>query len=218
MTGKRLTGFIAVVGLGLGLAGSSAAAPITWAFEGEVGSTWAETPETLAELSSLGVEPGSSFYGQIVFESDTPDEVTDPGTGQYSGAISLFEVTIGSYHEAVSTFGTDNGFSVSRYDPEIPNYGSVSALANGPGSGAIFDGPYLILQLPGGAPGGIGSDALPMFPPDLVSYFFEEFYVSGFDAVILGDLTRIVRVPEPALGALLAFSLAAAGVLRSRSS
>jgi len=102
-----------------------------------------------------------------------------------------------------------NGMVVSRLNTAIDPYGFVNASATGPGSYGIFDDPNLMLELPGEPPGGIGSDALPMSPPGLVSYDYQEFVVRGVDGFIEGDLTRIVRVPEPWVSALLALAIAA---------
>jgi len=218
MTGKGIAGFIAA----LALAGSSAAAPITWSFEGQVGAIDNASPATLATLSSLGVSLGSSFAGQVVFESTTPDTSPAPTHGTYAGAISSFDVTIGSFQ---ASGAHTNSVEVDLVSPII--------LLRGYGSGtssSIFDTPLLELALVFAPPAKPPSDALPLFPPELAtlapfepgassgSGYGTGVAVLGTDAYLFLELTRLVRVAEPGSAALLAFSLAAAGAFTRRSS
>lgn len=213
--GKPLVGFIAALGLGLGFAGSSTAAPITWIFEGQVAEIQNASPATLGALSSLGVSPSSSFSGVLVFDSATPDANSDPSFGRYNGPILSFDVTIASLHIAIGPGG--------RYGLMIVNSADSLLIANasGPGISSIFDAPTMALQLWGEIPGLFASDALPAFPPELESlhpYGVNEtfFFMSAPDARIYGELTQLspASVPEPAIFALVAAAALAFAVLR----
>ena len=198
MTGKLLAGFI----LALLLPGSASAALVTWVFEGEVSEvqSWGTTLET---LSSLGVEAGSPFSGLLVFESTTPDTYVDADDdpyawGDYLGAITTFDITIGSLQHVLPPDAPENDIDV------VPALGQVLAYGQGSGDHSLLVDPWLILYLRATPWVYPTSDDLPLEPPD-VSALLNEFQieVTGNDGSILGTLTRLEAVPEPSLFLLL---------------
>lgn len=220
----RRTPFWLLAFLALASAAPAEAASITWSFEGRVVTLEQASPETLASLSALGVEPGSSFAGQFVFDSAAVDSDPLPGFGRYLDALSSFDVTIGSYHA-----------SVVRGDPYVntavnADAGVLGVTGYGPGANSLFGSPILSLTLLADSPMVFASDALPEWPPDLASLHpFDRadpilgvgtaLVMLALDGEIYAELTSLQRVPEPGVAclAVLAFAGLAARALSFRS-
>lgn len=219
MTGKRLAGFIAATSVAIGLAGSSAAAPITWLISGKIEAVRACCSGPEALLSSPGLEaagftPGSSFQSTLVFESSTPDSLSQTDYGRYSGAVQSFEYVAGS-HSVL--FGADvaSGVDVSvEYRFLSFSIVDLSASVDLLASSRVF----LEFPSPAGHAPVIG-DALPVDPPLLSNVFpfghddgngmgwgttlVLEGMTDGGYARMYSSISSVVRVPEPGLPGLL---------------
>lgn len=206
--------FVASIGLSLGLASGSMAAPITWVFEGTVRIlVTGETPEL---ASSLGVSLGAPVSGHLAY-----DDSVLSGGHDHDGAVLGFGFAIGNIESAYTSLGCC--FFDANFDP-----------ASGQGSYRIFGmfvssslipawGSPAALTLIADAPGVIPNQFLPHAPPPLTALRpfsiadwsdpFAPFGTGleiGFQGAengwIVVELTSLALVPEPEAFALLAFA------------
>jgi len=122
MTGIWLAGFIAM----LGLAGSSAAAPVTWAFDGRVEIRDFTQPVggpvgIEQALTSLGVIPGAFVRGGVTFETSTPDSSSTAEVGRYVGAVIDAYLSIGDLDLRIGTLPCGAGnIGIASFPPPDP--------------------------------------------------------------------------------------------------
>lgn len=209
------------------------AAPITWEFEGRLEHRQViGTPDGIesftATLNSLGVQTGAPISGFIVFESSTLDILPEASLARYRGAITHAELRLGSYalsrnpdplvtSDIFAGAFLNNGHSVL--------YPQVSLVDDT----GLLDGAFMEIEL-ASQNGGFFTDetqSLPLDPPalsDLEPYhafaygtaIWVSLSVDGAEAQMYTSISRLVRVPEPAVLTLLAPTALALAALRSR--
>lgn len=223
-----------LVGLVLfGTAIPAHAAPITWEFEGRLEyRQLIGTPDGIesftATLNSLGVQAGAPISGFIVFESSALDILPEANLARYRGAITHAELRLGGYTlsrnpDPLRTSdifaGTllNSGFSVL--------YPQVSLVDDT----GLLDGAFMEIELASQSSEFFTDEtrSLPLDPPalsDLEQYvafaYGTAIYVSlsadGAEAQMYTSISRLERVPEPAVIALIAAAAVALLALRSR--
>jgi hypothetical protein len=197
----RAARFMLILALCAGWTASGEAAPVTFTFTGEVNLVSTSPGDPF----SGGIGLGTTFSGQITFESTTPDLLPDLPLGAFTSPAAApygFSVTIGN-------FAFSNSGSLGVYTNNGANGDDrflAQACADGPGC-------YLLLGLglfdyDGTA---LGSDALPVTPPSLADFEIAQFSLGGvFNgnwAYVFGDLQSFAcgagcepastPVPEP---------------------
>ena len=227
MTGIRLAGFRAALALGLGLAGSSSAAPITWEFEGTV--RFANLGSASALGGSLGVSVGASAFGRMVYESTTP--ASSPGSTFYLGALTGFEVEVGSYSTASIDPARGRDFYQFGVSGPVTPYGWEFAQASTLGDELFHRSVELTLSLIPNVAGVIRFSTLPVAPPALSvlrPFSIDDWLDFGFGTgvmlsrgsvdtqLLLVQFTRLEAVPEPAGLTLLASVTLSIVALRRR--
>ncbi len=139
----------------------SAAAPVTFAFEGELTSL--SSPQLEAALAQMGVKEGSPVRGTYTFES-TAAPSGPAGQTEYAGAVIDFEIEIGSWraamHPAPSTDVIHVWSSYDLYRVRATGYESSPLIA--PGSGSPMFEIFLLDTVNDPLP----TDSLPLSAPD----------------------------------------------------
>ena len=190
------------------LPGACRAATITFHFSGTVHTVF----DFSGELGPLGVVNGAPISVTYAFESTTPD--ADPATdrGVYDAVTSL-DLEVASFVATNSSTGTitvENNFLI--YGRRQDGYYLQIPLVSAQASGAMLIGFALIDQ----QRGAFSSDALPLLPPDLVSFESREFTLIQGPSLVLGTLdTLVLIVPEPSPTLLVLVALALLGGYRS---
>jgi hypothetical protein len=181
---------------------------LTILFDGQIETINSDVPPP-----PEGYPIGTPFSGRIVYDETTIDSDPDSSRGFYSGAISIFEVSVGS-----------DEFSATPGDIEIvPDFLDgfyLFATPIGPSLGA-FDVSHVRLEFFDGS-NVISTDALPdastfatrLLGPDA----FEINFSTGPSAVVDYEASNFnfTVIPEPSTAALLARGLVAMGARNRR--
>ncbi len=180
---------------------SADSAAVTFHFTGEI---TAVTP-TLG--SAKGFSSGQTFVGAYTFDTTTPDAVSSPSTGAYSGLTS-FSVNMAGQAIVPTQPSTNpsNGIFVLNNERAIQDRYSLSAFGTGPEStGWQFR--QMRIDLIDPSQSVFSNDSLPTSPPSLssfaqrpASFAFTNRDASGnflgFGSVD-GKLTSLSLVPIP---------------------
>lgn len=224
--------FILAFALLLGQSSASAAAPVTWAFEGTVRIL--EMGEASELAGSLGVTLGAPVSGHVRYRDDVFSLGGSAG-GVFDGAMLGFGVVIGDF-----AGGFDSQYGCCFFDVNVDpasGRGSIGMFGIGVGASSLFPlGAPASLSLRADTPGVIADIVhIPLAPPPLGALrpFSIEDWSDPFGSVgtgveigfygweggrIVVELTSLALVPEPEPLALLAVAFAAGASLRRRAS
>lgn len=191
------------------------AGAVTFFFTGIVDAVVADVNQALD--GSIG--QGTPFSGFYTFDSTEPDtDSSDPTVGRYEwnnedGADFFFQLEVGSY--AFQSSPTDPFGAVLILDDHTQRDGTVLDLYQANSRFVQVSGP--LFPLPGPNPQGsftmqlenefdlstIGSDALPLVPPDLIQFPFNLVRIQNNTAeiVIDGRIGSLTLTGTPAVDA-----------------
>lgn len=179
---------------------SAPAAPITFAYTGEVTSVRDDGPYLDGSITV-----GTPFWGTYTFESSTPDDYPNVPWARYTFPASaqlIMTLHVGSYSlvAPIAYIGVDNGakdtYGVSSRPFNFSTKQALSGFAYTDLSGTVFE-----------------SDSLPLEPPDIARFNdFGSFRFASTDQVgdsfsVDGRVLTITPEPEAALLALVSLSL-----------
>jgi hypothetical protein len=189
-----------------GLASPAAASLITFRFTGTV------TSVPVDEIG-IGIDFGTAIEGSYTFESTAADLIAGGSSASYQMAGPPYGLTVDI---GGILFETSDSLAINLFDAFVDQYGVLACSSDLSCARALSI--EIFLQNNSGS--ALGSDLLPLTPPDLTSFAVRDFHLSTPDASlpqlqIDGTIERLVCTagcvaPAPEPGVLV---LVATGVL-----
>ena len=178
--------------------------PVTWSFKGEITSV-TDFDNVLGGAVSIG----TSFFGSLTFESNTPDSNPDPAFSSFENALIDFSGMIGAISFGGPIIGVDSIY-IANGVPSV-SADTLSVFSTADLAGQTLSAILNLTDLDGTA---LSSDALPVVPPDLSQFdsVTLRFMRQLQDLDLKGDITLLT--PDP--GTLCLLGIGAASLLRRR--
>jgi hypothetical protein len=180
----------------------AAAAVITFSFTGTV------TSVPVDEIGT-GIDFGTAIEGSYTFESTAADLIAGGSSASYQMAGPPYGLTVDI---GGILFETSDSLAINLFDAFVDQYGVLACSTDLSCAGALSI--EIFLQDNSGS--ALGSDLLPLTPPDLTSFAVRDFHLSTPDASlpqlqIDGTIETLVCtagcvVPAPEPGVLLLVS------------
>jgi len=225
-----LLGFLFFTLLFVGPRTPALAAPITFDFSGTITAFPTVPPDPFGGTICDGTNcsPASTFTGSYTFNSAAPNTIASTTQGSYQQAGSPFglSVTIGGHLFSTSDFLAINTQHTAGFFDFYGVLACTSSLGPPSCSTPVTADGDLSVSLAFSDPTGtaLGTNALPLSPPDLTKFANESFMlltqVSGNPVELDGNITSltcatgcVTTVPEPATLLLVGAGLSSLGIL-----
>ncbi len=151
MKWAAFSGFVAALGLVLGIGSTGSAAPFTWEIEGQVEQILSCSatcnPVDRPELTSLGVVVGAPLRANYVLESGAPDMDALPDYGRYTAILSA-SFQIAGYSVSASVFPTGADLVVN-----VPYQAMLLLVSYGDAGPSTLSNPIVGLEVLADVPG-----------------------------------------------------------------